>query len=358
MHSQRLIDRIGSKAAFVDTPLIIGNSDLSDPLSIGPSALEAAANKRDRFICRCCGQLSRKGHTTIRLGGSPRDIHSLITVCALCCLCFNLSLAGKYFSGRMIWLPEFSQAELNNLVRELYIARYGLFVEALTATSILAALEERSKEVVRRFGSNCPLELTQRLPTPDLSGHTSSIRFLPGSQILSREGGKMINIFVRLLFGWVSIARKNNKNKFEWIEDACKVLGIENLKQSSESQISVPQDRPKDMYYIAERRIGENFIWDILQFDESGTYNIVGEYNHINLMEDYDIIQKKVNNMVLLLCGRQNEVEDLGGKTKTRMLFEVRRSKNDSTEIHFTLWDGINIYTDSAILTLAKGILS
>lgn len=80
--------------------------------------------ERDKFTCYYC-QFTSKKHQEIHHLNDEHDDNSLdnlVTVCPLCHQSFHLDLASTTNGGKIIWLPEFSQQELNYLCRAIFIA--------------------------------------------------------------------------------------------------------------------------------------------------------------------------------------------------------------------------------------------
>lgn len=80
--------------------------------------------ERDKYTCYYCGFHSKK-HQEIHHLNDDHDDNSpdnLVTVCPLCHQSFHLDTASTTNGGKVIWLPEFSQQELNYLCRAIFIA--------------------------------------------------------------------------------------------------------------------------------------------------------------------------------------------------------------------------------------------
>jgi len=74
---------------------------------------------RDQDTCQCCGFSAQEYQCVLNLDGNYRNnaTENLITACLLCAQCQFL---GAQDSGKVIVLPEYTQAQLNNVVRVLF----------------------------------------------------------------------------------------------------------------------------------------------------------------------------------------------------------------------------------------------
>lgn len=80
--------------------------------------------ERDKYTCYYCGFHSKKHQEIHHLNDDHDDnsLDNLVTVCPLCHQSFHLDTASTTNGGKIIWLPEFSQQELNYLCRAIFIA--------------------------------------------------------------------------------------------------------------------------------------------------------------------------------------------------------------------------------------------
>ncbi|MDD3182885.1 MAG: hypothetical protein PHD48_08805 [Alphaproteobacteria bacterium] len=170
---------------------------------------------RDSFTCRCCGFESKKYQRTIPLSCvSPSGKEGeLITVCTFCEMTANLDRAGLAGAGSLVWLPELTQAELNNIVRALYIARDS-DVPTLSKAAVrsLEILTARRAEAKKRLGTDDPLLLATALfEQVDDKAYASRVTKLEGVRFLSfdrylirQRGGKDVNVFPQMVAYWQS----------------------------------------------------------------------------------------------------------------------------------------------------------
>jgi len=170
---------------------------------------------RDSFACRCCGFESSKYQRVLPITDIDPDAKSgeFVTVCTFCEMVAALDRAGLAASGFLIWLPELSQAELNNVVRALYVARDGddeKLVKAATRT--LEVLTSRRAESKKRLGTDDPLILAtalfEQLDDKAYAARVAKlegIRFLPLDRYLvTQRSGKDVNLFPQMLAFWKS----------------------------------------------------------------------------------------------------------------------------------------------------------
>lgn len=170
---------------------------------------------RDSFTCRCCGFEGKKYLRAMPLSlvSSSAKEGELITVCTFCELTANLDRAGLMGGGFLIWLPEISQAELNNIVRALYVARAS-DDEALSkaASRTLEVLTARRAEAKKRLGTDDPLLLAtalyEQLDDKAYAARVAKlegVRFLPLDRYLVQQrGGKDVDVFPQMLGFWKS----------------------------------------------------------------------------------------------------------------------------------------------------------
>lgn len=80
--------------------------------------------ERDKHTCYYCGFTSKKHQEIHHLNHDHTDnsTDNLVTVCPLCHQSFHLDMASTTNGGKIIWLPEMTQQELNYLCRAIFIA--------------------------------------------------------------------------------------------------------------------------------------------------------------------------------------------------------------------------------------------
>lgn len=207
-------------------PIVLGvrhSPDAEDTGKQSKSLVEQVLH-RDNFSCRFCGFHSKQFQRLIPHpeAGSP----AYATTCIFCQQCMLLEQTGVRGSGLLIWLPEIGQAELNHLVRAIYIARYaGKTMETSTlATRALDALTARRAEAKKRLGSDDPMLLAtimhENLAAPErlaASHKLEGVRLLPGEKYMVQSGKGDINTMPNMIKYWCSSEGPyGNKPISEW----------------------------------------------------------------------------------------------------------------------------------------------
>ena len=138
---------------------------ISASSSVGQSAaLRSKVMSRDDYTCVYCGFRSERfqeirpvSEDGMARPGRPDD---WATSCHMCDQCLSLERVGMMGEGMLVWLPEMSQADLNHLVRALYVARSAGDGEAADAARKgLDAIKSRRDEAKRRIGTDDPMVL-------------------------------------------------------------------------------------------------------------------------------------------------------------------------------------------------------
>lgn len=164
---------------------------------------------RDDFTCRCCGFKSKKFQRVI-----PSEVgDDFVTVCSFCELSFSLDQTGMTGAGVLIWLPEISQADLNHIMRAIYIARASTASPQLSeaATRAYDALLARRVDAKKRLGGDDPLLLAtvfhESLNDKEYANCKSKlegIKLLPIDRWLVRGRDGDSNQFPKILEYWTS----------------------------------------------------------------------------------------------------------------------------------------------------------
>lgn len=107
---------------------------------------------RDKFTCSFCQFKAEKFQQVIlnpQTNRFTQNIDDYLTTCMLCMQCHYL---GARSFGKLIYLPELSQVQLNDLVRSLliFMQQEGQIKE--TATALYRSLRQRSSVVEKAFG--------------------------------------------------------------------------------------------------------------------------------------------------------------------------------------------------------------
>lgn len=112
--------------------------------------------QRDSHTCRYCGFFAKEFQDVVNIDQNYKNNHidNLATTCCFCAQCFFLDAVGldAHSGGNIIYLPEISQADLNNFCRVLYCSfdKESAYKGKLQA--VYMSLKDRTKEVVNCFG--------------------------------------------------------------------------------------------------------------------------------------------------------------------------------------------------------------
>ena len=142
---------------------------------------------RDRSTCVYCGFASEKYQEVHHLDGDHDNNipENLVTTCAFCHATQHVGLCGKEGRGRLIWLPEMTQATLNHAIRWLELGPYAKpeVVSHINAPkeSLLRFFEYRIKVCEQKFGSSDPSALADHLIslTDEQYEHDVQVRLAP-----------------------------------------------------------------------------------------------------------------------------------------------------------------------------------
>ena len=166
---------------------------------------------RDRNTCRFCGFCAKKWQEVHHRDDNHanNDPANLITACIFCHLCHHVGRAGLMNEAILVWLPEFSQADLHHIARACFVAMRepktgptaGI---AEAATDLWSAMREREEQAERRLGTSRPEILAQALiELPDdlydkRDRLLSGIRLLPMGVRTTERG----DVFEQIVSSW------------------------------------------------------------------------------------------------------------------------------------------------------------
>lgn len=169
--------------------------------------------ERDNHTCRFCGFHSQKYQEVHFINGNPEDLRleNLATACIFCHQCFDLEKASQMNSGVLVWMPEVTQAELNNIARAIYVARISQGTMADSARSALDAIMARREDAKARLATDDPYFLA--IVLRDFLGpkqyaaraeKLDGIRLFPLDRRNITEGELKFNQFPQILAYWRS----------------------------------------------------------------------------------------------------------------------------------------------------------
>lgn len=112
--------------------------------------------KRDKYNCRYCGFFAKEYQEVINIDQNYRNNHidNLATACVFCAQCFFVDSLGmsNESGGHIIYLPEMSQASLNNICRVLFCSADKDSAYRGRLKAVVLSLQDRTKEVQNCFG--------------------------------------------------------------------------------------------------------------------------------------------------------------------------------------------------------------
>lgn len=112
---------------------------------------------RDKYVCQFCGFQAMEHQEIINLDGNyGRNVLSnLATACCFCAQCLFIDAVGKigYGGGKLIYLPEMKQIELNAFCHVLFCSMINDTAYHDTAQDIYRVLKFRSQPIEDKFGS-------------------------------------------------------------------------------------------------------------------------------------------------------------------------------------------------------------
>ncbi len=160
---------------------------------------------RDNYVCQCCDFFDQSNQVIHFLDGNyiNFDQSNLATVCLLCHQTFTINDETKRNNTKLIWLPELSQANINNLVRALLIIKYrkstkflatelrdtNTIANSLTLTmqAIISLFQNRENKALVKFYTSDPYILAEALQSIPQSKYEMRGKYLDGLRILPSE---------------------------------------------------------------------------------------------------------------------------------------------------------------------------
>ncbi|OGT31797.1 MAG: type IV secretion protein IcmJ [Gammaproteobacteria bacterium RIFCSPHIGHO2_12_FULL_35_23] len=112
---------------------------------------------RDHYTCQFCGFQAQEHQEVINLDGNYRNnrFDNLVTACIFCAQCGFLEVVGSvYGGGKLIYLPEMTQTELNSFCHVLFCAMTNKTSYMNTAQTAYRNFRLRGNAVDEKFGEN------------------------------------------------------------------------------------------------------------------------------------------------------------------------------------------------------------
>jgi intracellular multiplication protein IcmJ len=125
----------------------------------GSSAFGVTRDKvfqRDAYTCQFCGFQAQQYQEIINLDENYHNnkLSNLATACCFCTQCFFIENVGQrgFGGGKLIYLPELSQAELNSFCHVIFCALTNGAGYSDAAQSIYRDLKFRAQPIEEKFG--------------------------------------------------------------------------------------------------------------------------------------------------------------------------------------------------------------
>lgn len=122
---------------------------------------------RDHHTCQFCGFQAKTNQEVINIDANYANnrIENMLTACCFCAQCHFLNIVGMgdYGGGRLIYMPEMSQSELNALCHVLFCAIANGTAYSDTAQKVYRNLRFRAQAVDQHYGEglNKPMVFSQ-----------------------------------------------------------------------------------------------------------------------------------------------------------------------------------------------------
>lgn len=158
-------------------------------------ATRAEALTRDDYTCQFCDWRSTEQQDVHHFNDCHSDNHvdNLITACKLCHACHHIGFACQKGAGTLIWLPEVSQAQLNNLVRMFFVINeIGSDAQKAFAKDTWRRLRERADTVKAVWGTSSPVRFGNKLLIIPQGRYDLRGQFMGPLRLLLSPGSPMV----------------------------------------------------------------------------------------------------------------------------------------------------------------------
>lgn len=134
-----------------------GNWDIFNGRKHDPAffSLRDKVLQRDHFTCQFCGFQAQEHQEIINLDKDYRNnrMGNLMTACPFCAQCHFLDAVGTSFGGgKLVYLPEMTQNELNSFCHVLFCAMTNKTSYMNTAQTAYRNFRLRSKPIDEKYG--------------------------------------------------------------------------------------------------------------------------------------------------------------------------------------------------------------
>lgn len=120
--------------------------------------IKNAILKRDKYTCKFCGFYSKEFQDVINIDNNYDNnrLGNLATACSFCAQCFFIDSIGleENTGGKIVYIPEISQADLNNFSRVLFCSMEKNSPYKGKLQSSYVTLQNRSAPIENCFGPN------------------------------------------------------------------------------------------------------------------------------------------------------------------------------------------------------------
>gem|GEM_PF-376035 len=170
------------------------------------------------YTCQFCGFKSKKYQEVLDING-----HHAVA-CSFCAQSLNLLACAERRAGYLIYLPELTQAQLNNLLRAIYVVRTSTNASnANKARKLFDALSSRRKIASLILGTDDPYMLGKIIDSfmnnrekSQIEEKLDGIRLFSLDKKISIEDGMEFNEFPQILNYWKTDVEFLNKKCTEW----------------------------------------------------------------------------------------------------------------------------------------------
>lgn len=154
------------------------------------SAIRPQILERDDNRCRFCNFKAAKYMEVHHIDDDHgnNDPKNLATACGFCHMCFHLGMCGIKDAGTIIWCPEITQADLNNLCRVLFVSINNAGKYSDISRNIFNNLESRAGVIKDELGDGAvmPGMLGQAFLDMSEEQYESRGKRLPGLRLLPK----------------------------------------------------------------------------------------------------------------------------------------------------------------------------
>ena len=176
------VNRGGSRADDPDSPF--ADSEFA---RIRPHIL-----KKYDHTCQFCGFRATSRQDVHHIDGNHRNNkeENLVVACRLCHLCHHLGFIGARDLGTLIICPDLTQAELNNLVRTLWVGKYSNDNDVRTqCAAAYGELLGYGQILTTEYGYESPLQLANDLLSRSPKAYAARAPFLEDIKVVYYERG-------------------------------------------------------------------------------------------------------------------------------------------------------------------------